>query len=145
MLPVSGLPGRLLELGVVGGARLVRAHGREMSARTIRLSWMRVVALPGHRRTDQPYTINCEEPHICTDGVGGEAVTARVLCWEAERGEGHDPESTAGADLPRPSVGFAHACRGSCNRLFTVRGECSAVMHVHAASLAALRNRMRVL
>jgi hypothetical protein len=29
--------------------------------------------------------------------------------------------------------------------LFTVRGECSAVIHVHAAVLAALRNRIRVL
>lgn len=29
--------------------------------------------------------------------------------------------------------------------LFTVRGECSAVMRVHAAVLAALRNRIRVL
>jgi len=31
------------------------------------------------------------------------------------------------------------------SRLFTVRGECSAVMGVHAAVLAALRNRIRVL
>jgi hypothetical protein len=30
-------------------------------------------------------------------------------------------------------------------RLFTVRGESSAVMDVHAAVLAALRNRIRVL
>jgi hypothetical protein len=30
------------------------------------------------------------------------------------------------------------------SRLFTVRGECSAVMNVHAAVLAALRNRIRV-
>ncbi|MBT2534314.1 hypothetical protein J7E83_19715, partial [Arthrobacter sp. ISL-48] len=29
-------------------------------------------------------------------------------------------------------------------RLFTVHGECSAVMGVHAAVLAALRNRIRV-
>jgi hypothetical protein len=29
--------------------------------------------------------------------------------------------------------------------LFTVRGECSAVGDVHAAVLAALRNRIRVL
>jgi hypothetical protein len=31
------------------------------------------------------------------------------------------------------------------NRLFTVCGDCSAVMDVHAAVLAALRNRIRVL
>lgn len=32
------------------------------SARTIRAGWMRAVALPGHRRADQPYTLSCEEP-----------------------------------------------------------------------------------
>lgn len=47
--------------------------------------------------------------------------------------------------IQRDSGAISCCITSQLNRPFAVRGECSAVMGVHAAVLAALRNRIRVL
>ncbi|GGG69891.1 hypothetical protein GCM10011374_38030 [Kocuria dechangensis] len=59
--------------------------------RKIRPGWMRIVALPDHRRADQLYIVNCEEPNI----------PRRHLMSNALLREGQGNVTLAGR--PRPS------------------------------------------